>query len=220
MSRRLLWVPARISPGPGVARDGHTSIIHLCGAARRNGTCPYVPSKNRFADVLSVSVHQAHQIVTGGAYDTGHALHASTMSVQERRRRMTRMLDARARVQLARSDMTDEIIQARGYVSMVPGSIDDGPIGTGTRIHRDQHLQPVLLNGAFAGALSCWGEPAPCTWSVWPDVPRTNNHMSRRQRGHPCRYRPRCAPSTGGYGWWCTLWGRHWTRSRPDRSNG
>jgi len=85
------------------------------------------------------------------------------------------------RAHLHGSAISDEVIGARGYVSIAPGAIADWRRIAGP-IHSDKLLRTVLHAGALAFPLFRCGEQQPYTWVLRPDRPRTN------AEGKPIKY--------------------------------
>lgn len=83
--------------------------------------------------------------------------------------------------QLQESAISQEIIEARGYTSITPGSIHDWRELAG-ELHSDDLLKKVLHQGALAFPLYRVANEAPFTWILRPDLPRTS------KEGKPIKY--------------------------------
>jgi hypothetical protein len=97
-------------------------------------------------------------------------------------------LEEHHRAHLQGSAISEDVITARGYVSINPGSIHDWR-QLAPRTHSDSLLKKVLHGGALAFPLYRCGEPDPYTWVLRPEQPRTKD-------GKPIKYEyPRNTPN-------------------------
>lgn len=83
------------------------------------------------------------------------------------------LCDAHA-AQLKGSAIADEIIAARGYVSIVPGAANDVMHLAGATWSK-KLLQQVLHGGALMFPIHRLADPNPYTWVLRPDLPRHND---------------------------------------------
>lgn len=91
--------------------------------------------------------------------------------------------------QLQRSAISPEIIEARGYCSITPGSIHDWRELAGD-LHSDELLKRVLHQGALAFPIYRVAGEQPFTWVLRPDLPRSS------KEGKPIKYEyPRGVPN-------------------------
>lgn len=91
--------------------------------------------------------------------------------------------------QLTQSAISPEIIEARGYASITPGSIHDWRELAGD-IHGDDLLKKVLHRGGLAFPIYRVANEQPFTWILRPDQPRTS------REGKAIKYEyPRSTPN-------------------------
>jgi hypothetical protein len=91
--------------------------------------------------------------------------------------------------QLAASAIAEAVILARGYQSINPGAVQDARNLT-SGAYSKQLLKVILHQGALAFPVYRLGEPAPYTWVLRPELPRS------RDDGKPVKYEwPRSTPN-------------------------